>query len=100
MPQAMNTISQLANLSDINQGDEFILVSSELSQIHQVIITLNRECRGWVPGSTELEIQQLIYENSCPGNIIIYSDGSVQRGVVGALWQNKTDENYCGKSWL
>ena len=67
-------------LENIRRGDEWVRVPTEQSDLCKVIITLSRECREWPAGATEVEIQQLIQDNACPGDVTIYTHGSVLRG--------------------
>ena len=80
MAQAEDTIRQVCPLENIRRGEEWVRVPAVQSDLCRVIITLSRECREWPAGATEVEIQQLIQENSHPGDVIIYTDGSVLRG--------------------
>ena len=80
MAQAEDTIRQVCILENIRRGDEWVRVSAEQSDLCKVIITLSRECREWPAGATEVEIQQLIQEKARPGDVVIYTDGSVLRG--------------------
>ena len=50
-------------------------------QIHPGDATLGRECREWPEGATHAEIQTLIEENCREDETIIFTDGSVQRGI-------------------
>ena len=51
-------------------------------QNHLTIATLGRECREWTEEAVNLEIDSpLIEENNLSDHLIVYTDGSVQRGV-------------------
>ena len=80
MAPAEDTIRQVCMKENIRRGEEWVRVLAEHSDLCRVIITLSRECREWPAGATEVEIQQLIQENSRSGDVIIYTDGSVLRG--------------------
>ena len=80
MAQAEVTIGKVCALDKITHGEEWIPVPPNKTALHRVIITLDRGCREWVAGETEASVQELINENSRPGDIIIYTDGSVVRG--------------------
>ena len=54
-------------------------VQDETESFTQVIATLGRECREWAPGATHAEVETIIEENSSPGDVIIFTDGSVVR---------------------
>ena len=45
-----------------------------------VIATLGQECRDWPTNATDSEIKAIIKTVSRPGDVTIYTDGSVQRG--------------------
>ena len=47
----------------------------------RVISTLGRQCREWPEEATNAEIQSLIKDNSKDSDIIVFTDGSVKRGV-------------------
>ena len=80
MSQMKDTIREVCILENIRRGEEWIRIPAELSCLSKVIITLSRECRNWPTGAMEVEIRQLIQDNACLGDVIIYTDGSVSRG--------------------
>ena len=80
MLQAENTLSKCCNIEDIRRGREWIPVDDDLRPYSKVIANLGRQCREWPEHATELEIQSTIDENSRPGDVVIYTDGSVVRG--------------------
>ena len=43
--------------------------------------TLGRECRDWAEGETDRAVEAIIAEQSREGDAVIFTDGSVQRGV-------------------
>ena len=43
--------------------------------------TLGRECREWPLGATNAEVETLIEEHSEHGDAVIFTDGSVNRGI-------------------
>ena len=43
--------------------------------------TLGRDCREWPAGATISEILTLVEEYSKPGTVVVFTDGSVRRGV-------------------
>jgi hypothetical protein len=81
MAQAVETLCNFTNISNINQGEEWVRVPKELSHMLKVIVKMSPECRQWPNGSTEKQIQLIIHENSSSGDVIIYTNGSVLRGV-------------------
>ena len=80
MAQGEDTIKQVCTLENIKRGEEWVKAPAEQSDLCRVIITLSRQCRNWPAGAVEVEIQQLIQDNARPGDVIIYTDGSVSRG--------------------
>ena len=56
-------------------------MSVEDENFVQVVATLGRECREWTKEAVNLEIDSLIEENGLSDHLIVYTDGSVQRGV-------------------
>ena len=50
-------------------------------QYTTVIATLGRECREWAEGETDRAVEGIIAEQSREGDAVIFTDGSVQRGV-------------------
>ena len=46
-----------------------------------VVSTLGRDCREWPAGATNAEILTLVEEYSEPGTVVVFTDGSVRRGV-------------------
>ena len=46
-----------------------------------VITTLGRECRDWADGETDRAVEAIIAEHSSDGDAVVFTDGSVQRGV-------------------
>ena len=79
MAQAELSISQVCDLETINREREWVEVPDDMTDWHNVIITLARESREWAAGRTEFEVQQLIQSNTHQGDIVIYTDGSVVR---------------------
>ena len=49
--------------------------------ITKVVPTLYKECREWPTGATNAEILTLVDEHSRPGVVVVFTDGSVLRGV-------------------
>ena len=43
--------------------------------------TLGRECRDWAEGETDRAVEAIIAEQSREGDAVIFTDGSVQRGI-------------------
>ena len=81
MTEAAKTISESCQVDDIRRGQDWIEVTDEQCRYTTVEATLGRECREWPEGATNAEVETLIEENSKSGDVIIFTDGSVQRGV-------------------
>ena len=81
MAHAEDTLGLVCNLDDIVRGQEYVELGGDNKERNKVIITLSRECREWVAGATEAEVRQLIDDHSKPSDPVIYTDGSVTRGV-------------------
>lgn len=83
MTQAVQTIEECGlSVEAIRKGRTWIRLDEEVRDRYtQVIATLGRECREWAEGATHAEIQTLIEENCREDEIIIFTDGSVQRGI-------------------
>ena len=79
MNQASRTISQCCDVRSIRRGETWRPIEDE--NFTQVIATLGRECREWTEEAVNLEIDSLIEENNLTDHLIVYTDGSVQRGV-------------------
>ena len=79
MNQASRTISQCCDVNSIRRGVTWIPIEDE--SFTQVIVTLGRECHEWTNEAVNLEIDSLIEENNLSNHLIVYTDGSVQRGV-------------------
>ena len=81
MSQAVQVISECCSVEAIRRGSTWIKVVDEAEMYTNVIITLGRECRMWPQGATHAEIEAIIADNCKPDEVIIFTDGSVQRAV-------------------
>ena len=64
------------------RGEAWVAVANESrDSFTKVVATLGRECREWPEGATQSEIRALIEEHCRDDEMIIYTDGSVQRGT-------------------
>ena len=99
MLQAENTLSKCCNIEDIRRGREWIPVDEDLQPYTKVIANLGRQCREWPEHATELEIQTTIEENSRPGDVVIYTDGSIVRGKNVWMGLLCTGGQQSGQSW-
>ena len=79
LTQASRTIESCTSVDSVRRGEAWKPINDETESFTQVIATLGRECREWAPGATHAEIETLIEENSQPGDVIIFTDGSVVR---------------------
>ena len=79
MNEASMTISKCCDVANIRRGATWVSVEDE--NFVQVVATLGRECREWTKEAVNLEIDSLIEENGLSDHLIVYTDGSVQRGV-------------------
>ena len=77
-------IQSVCRLEDVLPGVEWSRVPLDCPTTFKVIITLNRECRDWYPTVVESEVLALICENSREGDMIIYTNGSVERHITNA----------------
>ena len=81
MTQAANTISQCCDVDAIRRGKVWFQVHDPQGRYTKVVSTLGRECREWPTGATNAEILTLVEEHSRPGVVVVFTDGSVLRGV-------------------
>ena len=81
MTEAVNTISQCCDVDAIRRGKVWFQVHDPQNRFTKVVSTLGRECREWPEGATNAEILTLVEEHSRPGVVVIFTDGSVIRGV-------------------
>ena len=78
--QAQETVSQCCSIDAIRRGRDWIPALDE-GQFTSVVATLGRECREWPANAADAEVKAIIEEVSRPGDVIVYTDGSVQRGL-------------------
>ena len=79
MAEAEDSIKKVCQLDEIVPGKEWIeIVNSELTK---VLITMGRERRDQDAVANDQEIRELIAENSKRFDPIVYTDGSVRRGI-------------------
>ena len=83
MTQAARTIEECGlSVEAIMRGEAWVAVADKSrASFTKVVATLGRECREWPEGATHSEIQALIEENCREDEMIVYTDGSVQRGT-------------------
>ena len=80
MAEAETTLKRVCELNEIGRGKEWAEVPTERRAWTRVVIQLGRECREWTGGRTEFAVQEMIESSSGPGDVVIFTDGSVQRG--------------------
>ena len=81
MAEAEETLSKVCELEDLKSGKEWVELSQEGRIFTQVVIKMGWEQREVADVVTEQAILALVAENTKPDDPVIYTDGSVQRGV-------------------
>jgi len=83
MTQAVETIEECGlSVDAILRGEAWVAIAGDdRKRYTKVVATLGRECREWPEGATHAEIQTLIEEHCREDELIVYTDGSVQRGT-------------------
>ena len=81
MTEATQTIEQCCSIESIRRGSSWVQMEDPTGNFTEVISTLGRECREWPEEATNAEIQAIIQDNCKDGDVIVYTDGSVKRGV-------------------
>ncbi len=92
MARAEDTISLVCPLSEVEHEEEWIGIPKDMQKYFNVVITLDRSCREQNPLMVDQKVKALIDEHSRPGDIIIYTDGSVVRGERSA-WAFTSQRN-------
>ncbi len=100
MNQAATTISKCCNVTDIMKGSQWVHVEDSQEQFTTVVAALGKECREWPPGAADAEVEALIEEWEIPGGAVIFTDGSVVRGVKsGWAFMARENGHTDGKVW-
>ena len=81
MTHDANTTSQCCDVDVIRSEKVWFQVHDPQGRYTKVVSTLGRECREWPTGATNTEILTLVEEHSKPGVVVVFTDGSVLRGV-------------------
>ena len=81
MTEATKTIENSLSVDSIRRGTPWKYVDDYHEQYTTVIATLGQECREWAEGETDRAVQAIIAEQSREGDAVIFTDGSVQRGI-------------------
>ena len=80
MAEAEESLKQVCDIDEIYVGKEWVELSHKDTSLTKVLITMGRERRECATSINDMDIRQLIEENSDPSDPIIYTDGSVKRG--------------------
>ena len=80
MAEAEESLSLVCDPESIKGGKEWVELGSGCKDLTKVRITMGRERRECAATVNEMEIRQLIEDNSRPADPVIYTDGSVRRG--------------------
>ena len=75
------TISKCCDVDAIRRGKLWFQVHDFHGRFTKVVSTLGRECREWPTEITKGKILTLVEEHSRPGVVVVFTDGSVLRGV-------------------
>ena len=81
MTQAASTISQCCDVDAVRRGKVWRQVHDPQRRFTKVVSNLGRDCREWPVGATNAEILTLVEEHGRPDAVVIFTDGSVKRGV-------------------
>lgn len=80
MAEAEDIIKKVCSMDEISNSEEWVSTPEDLCRHTNVVITLGRYCRESFSVAVDAEIRALIDENSRPGDMVVYTDGSVKRG--------------------
>ena len=81
MTEATKTIENSLSVESIRRGTPWRYFQDYQEKYTTVTATLGRECRDWAEGETDRAVEAIIAEQSREGDAVIFTDGSVQRGV-------------------
>ena len=82
MTEATKTIESCGiSIESIRRGTPWVYLNDYTEQFTKVIATLGRECREWPAGTTDEAVEAIIAEHSRVDDAIVFTDGSVKRGV-------------------
>ena len=81
MSEATKTIENSLSVESIRRGAPWKYFDDYQEHYTKVIATLGRECREWAEGETDRAVEAIIAEQSREGEAVIFTDGSVQRGI-------------------
>ena len=69
------------SVESIRRGAPWTYVDDYQEHYTKVVATLGRQCREWKDGETDKAIEEIIADNSREDDAVVFTDGSVQRGV-------------------
>ena len=95
MAEAEDTLRRVCEIEEIGKGSEWVEVDTEKKSLTKVIIQLDKACRKWTGIRAQVTVHELAQLHSKPQDIIIYTDGSVNRNTNksgGALLPTKRRE--------
>ena len=81
MTEASKSIESCLSVESIRRGTPWRYFEDYQERFTTVITTLGRECRDWADGETDRAVEAIIAEHSSDGDAVVFTDGSVQRGV-------------------
>ena len=81
MTEATKTIENSLSVESIRRGAPWKYFDDYQEHYTKVIATLGRECREWAEGETDRAVEAIIAEQSREGEAVVFTDGSVQRGI-------------------
>ena len=82
MTEASDTIVSCGiSIETIRRGTPWVYYEDHAEQYTKVIATLGRDCRKWEAGKTDEAVEAIIAEFCRAGDYIVFTDGSVKRGV-------------------
>ena len=80
LAEAETTVRTVCDPRDIKVGQEWIF-SRESAQYMKVVIKMGRRNEEQNPAETSMEVLSCIDENTQASDVVIFTDGSVKRGV-------------------
>ena len=81
MTEATKTIESCLSVESIRRGTPWRYFEDYQERFTTVITTLGRQCREWADGETDRAVEAIIAEHSTDEDAVVFTDGSVQRGV-------------------
>ena len=81
MTEVTGTIENNLSVEIIWKGAPRIVFDYYQKHYTKVIATLGRICRDWTQGETNGAVEAIIEEIHNPGDSVVFTDGSVKRGV-------------------